>query len=179
MWPRILSRLLKKSLIESFTFCAARDQLSQFENERLSKLFFALEVSNIFLRYMKEYFQLYKRSFSFFRSKKTQIFSLLIMTGWERSKIRVFEQKTLNYIFCIGNFRQVPAIKKYFWLHMLRFSFVKRQNTQTFLFMVKSVWERSKITVQKLKILKNIYFAVKILGRCLPTIKKSIFNCIN
>ena len=70
MWPRILSRLLKKSLIESFTFCAARDQLSQFENERLSKLFFALEVSNIFLRYMKEYFQLYKRSFSFFRSKE-------------------------------------------------------------------------------------------------------------
>ena len=96
-----------------YLLCSERLVVTIWER-KIIKIIFCIGSFKYISTLHERIFSTVKRSFSFFRSKKTQIFSFLIMTGWERSKIRVFEQKTFNYIFCIGNFRQVPAIKKYF-----------------------------------------------------------------
>ena len=55
--------------------------------------------------------------------------------------------------------RCLPNVKKYFQLHKLRFSFIRHQRTQIFIFLVKAVWEIPNITAWEQKVLKNIFFS--------------------
>ena len=125
----------------------------------------------------KKYFQLYKWTFSFFRTQNTRAFAFLPVLGWERLRITVWEQKDFKHIFLIRNLRQASIYcKKVFLLNKLRVSFVSPLKSQIFLFLQNPI-DRSKITVFN-KNVTRISLAIKILGKRLLTVK-TIFKCIN
>ena len=119
----------------------------------------------------KKYVQLYKWSFSFFRTQNTRAFAFLLVLDWERLRITVWEQKNFKHIFLIRNLRQASIYcKKVFLLNKLRVSFVVSPlKTQNFLFLQNPI-DRSKITVFN-KNVTRISLAIKILGKRLLTVK--------
>ena len=62
------------------------DQRLQFDNKNVTKIYFAGEILDRFLLTVKKYFQMQKL-LSFVRPQNPQIFSLLLYSPWEISKL--------------------------------------------------------------------------------------------
>ena len=103
---------------------------------------------------MKEkYFQLHQWSFSLFSPSNWRSLVFAWMKVWGGSN---FSDRNV----CIENIKYVCALyKRCFHLHQRIFSFLKPQNTQIFSFLLKSVWDRSKIIVLKKKTFSIIVYS--------------------
>ena len=85
------------------------DQRSQFDNDSFSQKKFAMENLNLYLPYLKSYFQKHLLSAFFFMAQQNHIISFLGMLLLERSKIKVWEPHLFKKIICYGSFELMSA----------------------------------------------------------------------
>ena len=103
-----------------------RDQRSQISRDILHKLFFAMDVLERCLPYVKSYFQSHQWSFYF------------LIPILESSRVRVFKKEDFRKHFSAERFKSVFVLRK------KRFSFFRPQNTQTFSFFASAGLKKIK-----------------------------------
>ena len=75
-------------------------------------------------------------------------------------------------MFWYESFRYLPYVKRYFQEHQWSAFFFRAQISQILLFSSMLVLERSKITVLGQDLFSVNFFAMKVLGICLPYVKR-------
>ena len=100
------------------------------------------------------------------------------MKVWGGSRVTVWEWNFSYRIVCIENIKYVSTSRKRcLQLHQWSFSFLIPQNTQFFSFLLKSVWERSKIIVCEKKKIQHYSLQQKFqASACLPWKKNKWYS---